>query len=294
MNHSVLITGKHGYIGENLYHWLDEKETFWCIETLSLRNDEWKEVDFNKYDVIIHTVGVAHQQINNENRHLYYSINCDLAVDLAKHAKQSGVKHFIYISSMSVYSDSETVIYGDTIENPDNDYGKGKLLAENKLKELEDDNFWVSIVRPPMVYGKGCKGNYNKLRKISLSIPIFPKVNNYRSMIYIDNLSEFIRQIILSECHGLFQPQNRELVNTSNWVAEIAKVNGHQIYLSSLLGKMVMIGLRIIRLNVLQKAFGSSYYEPSISRYENINYQIVSFEESIKKTEGKVDECINS
>lgn len=281
----IIITGKNSYIGEKVNDWISDNSN-WIVETVETRNNQWKNVDFSCSEAVFHVAGLAHQKITDENRDLYYSVNCDLAVEIAKKAKNAGVKQFVFLSSMSVYSDDTTYVNFETKEWPDNDYGKGKLLAEKKLKELENENFTISLIRPPMVYGKGCKGNYNSLRKIALHVPVFPKVDNKRSMIYIDNLCAFIFGIIENCSGGIFFPQNKELVNTSEWAYEIAKANGKKMYLSVFMG-VVLNAVRWIPMIRIyyKKAFADGYYDPEMSKYEGSNYQIVSFKESIRRTE---------
>ena len=281
----VVITGKNSYIGEMVKRWLNQ-ETDWLVESVDTKNDAWKKYDFCNCDAVFHVAGIAHQKITDANRDLYYSVNCDLAIEIATAAKYSGVKQFVFLSSMSVYSDSSKHITDNTLENPDNDYGKGKLLAEKKLKLLEDEKFCISIIRPPMVYGKGCKGNYNSLRKIALTLPVFPKVNNRRSMIYIDNLAAFVFEVISRKIKGTHYPQNKELVNTSIWAYEIAKANNKNIHISKTLGCLLSFvkSFPIIK-NYYEKAFTDGYYDLNMSQYDCFNYQIVSFEESIYKTE---------
>ena len=201
-------------------------------------------------------------------------------------AKSDGIRHFIFMSSMSVYSDDLTYVDKDSPTKPDNAYGKSKLQAEVVINELADQDFIVSIIRPPMIYGKGCKGNYNSLRSIALKYPFFPKVNNKRSMLYIDNLSEFIYVLVKNPQKGVFFPQNKELVNTTEWVGLIAKEHGKKVYMSRFLGICAKIGkhLPVIKGYCI-KAFGDSYYDLNMSNIEGMEYQIVSFIDSIKYTE---------
>lgn len=283
---NLLITGSSSYIGEHVVAFIQQKEPTWTIYQLDVRTDEWKSYDFSNYDVVFHVAGLAHRKITPDIEPLYYKVNRDLAVEIAIKSKQSGIKHFIFMSTMAVYSDSTTVVDENTPTNPDNAYGKSKLQAEEKISKLSSNDFVVSIIRPPMIYGKGCKGNYNSLRKIAVKSPVFPKVNNKRSMLYIDNLSEFIYQLIRFRRGGVFFPQNAELVNTSEWVKNIAKEKGKDIFLSRLLGWCVIIGMHIPGIkDYCIKAFGDSYYTNRMSEYSELSYQIVSFEESIRKTE---------
>src|SRR5699024_4967609 len=100
----------------------------------------------------------------------------------------------------------------NTPTNPKNTYGKSKSDAEKLIIELETDDFKVAILRPPMVYGEGCKGNYQLLRRVALVSPIFPDFKNKRSMIHIDVLSKKIERIIVKNEHGIFCPQDTQYV----------------------------------------------------------------------------------
>lgn len=283
---SVLITGANSYIGDHVCSWLRQKG--FSVEILDMLNEAWILKDFSNYDSVFHVAGLAHRKITKEIEPLYYSINCNLAVSVAEKAKKEGVSQFVFMSSMSVYSDNESEIDQNTPRIPDNAYGKSKLMAEEKLALLQDCNFSIAVIRPPMVYGNKCKGNYNVLRRLALQLPFFPKVNNKRSMIYIDNLSEFVFHIIDNNLSGTFMPQNSEYVNTSDWARQIAKVNGHRLHLSLFLGFVVRVLMHFPLVGSrAKKAFGNSFYSID-SGISNVPfcYQIVDFEASIRFTEG--------
>jgi UDP-glucose 4-epimerase len=106
------------------------------------------------------------------------------------------------------------------------------VQAENGILPLNDDSFKVVVLRPPMIYGKGSKGNYPTLVKMALKIPAFPYVKNQRSMLYIGNLCEFVKQCIDDEKRGLFFPQNAEYTNTSEMVRLIAQEHNKKIRLT--------------------------------------------------------------
>lgn len=282
----VLVTGACSYIGTEVSNYIQKKEDNWQFVQLDVQTDSWKDYDFSGFDSVFHVAGIAHRKITQENSHLYFNVNRDLAVEIAKKAKACGVRQFIFMSSMSVYSDRLSYISIDSPTEPDNVYGLSKLQAEQEISKLADKKFKVAIIRPPMIYGKGCKGNYNSLKSISLKYPIFPKVSNRRSMLYIDNLSEFILQILYKNADGVFFPQNKELVNTTEWVKLISLEHGKKVYASRFLGFCARIGKHIPFIkNYCIKAFGDSYYDPMMSHYPGIDYQIISFEESIRKTE---------
>lgn len=277
---NILITGANSYIGTSFEKWLEREPSKYKVETLNMRDSSWKTQDFSRFDVVFHVAGIAHIKETTENEKLYYEINRDLAYETAKKAKQDGVSQFIFLSSMSVYGLENGLIDNQTKLNPNTAYGKSKIEAEELIKPLEDETFKIAILRPPMVYGKGCKGNYQRLAKLALKTPLFPNIDNKRSMIYIDNLSEFTKKIIDNQSRGLYFPQNTEYVNTSDMVSKIAEQHNKKIVLTKLFNPM----LKMINISTINKVFGSLVYEKSMSSYQD-NYNVVIYEESISKTE---------
>jgi nucleoside-diphosphate-sugar epimerase len=278
----ILITGANSYIGNSLEKWLSKNPQQYSIDTLDMENENWMKKDFSKYDVIFHVAGIAHIKETKKNKELYYKINRDLAFEVAKKAKDEGIIQFIFLSSMSVYGVEQGTINKNTPLNPNTNYGKSKVQAEELIRPLGDNKFKVAIIRPPMVYGKGCKGNYSKLSKLVKKLPIFPKLNKERSMIYIDNLCEFVKILIDDFSNGLFFPQNREYVNISEMVKLIAKVNNKKLVMTSLFNPLI----NRLRLNLVQKAINELLYDKQISNDINMNrYNLIDFKNSIISTE---------
>ena len=188
------------------------------------------------------------------------------------------------MSSIIVYGDSSSskrVIDANTVPAPSNFYGNSKLQAEQGIKDLEADNFKIVVLRPPMIYGKGSKGNYPRLANISTKLPVFPGIDNERSMLHIDNLCEFIKVMIDYEEAGLFFPQNESYVKTSELVKTIAEVHGKTIRMTKVFNPVLRLCFGI---GIVNKVFGNFVYEKSMSSYDKANYQIRNFEESIKLT----------
>jgi nucleoside-diphosphate-sugar epimerase len=230
----VLITGKNSYIGTSLKNWLMREPDKYKVDTVDMKDGSWKEKDFSQYDVVFHVAGIAHVSSDPKMEDLYYKVNRDLTIETAEKAKVEGVKQFIFMSSIIVYGDSSSskrVIDRNTIPTPSNFYGNSKLQAEEGIKHLESDDFKIVVLRPPMIYGKGSKGNYPKLAKAAQKLPVFPNIDNERSMLHIDNLCEFIKLMIDNKESGLFFPQNKEYVKTSEMVKLIAEVHGKKICL---------------------------------------------------------------
>src|SRR5690625_773138 len=274
----ILITGVCSYVGNQLDVWLKQWPEEYKVDKISLRDGTWKDKDFSNYDSIVHVAGLVHKKETKENREKYYEINRDLTYELANKAKEEKVKQFIFLSTMSVYGLTEGVIDKDTPLEPKTPYGKSKLEAERLLQKLSDEEFKAAIVRPPMIYGKDCPGNYQRLRKLALKTPIFPKIDNKRSMIYIDNLSEFLRILIDRTKQGIFCPHNKEYVNTSKLVQQIAVNNNKNIYLTEIFNPI----LKLLKLNVINKMFGTLIYKEN-----QLNGKFINFEESIRLTEEK-------
>ena len=218
---------------------------------------------------------------------LYYAVNTDLTVETAKKAKADGVKQFIFMSSAIVYGNSGPIGKGkritkDTPVRPANCYGDSKVQAEKGLRKLEDESFKVVILRPPMIYGKGSKGNYPLMSKMAQKLPVFPYVKNRRSMLYIENLCEFIRLMIVNNEQGTFWPQNKEYSNTSEMVRMIGAAHGKNVHL--IRGFEWSLKLLGLFTGIVDKAFGNLYYDKKLSRYKQ-NYRVCELEESIKRSE---------
>ena len=282
----VLITGKNSYIGTSLENWLMKEPAIYKVDTVDMKDGSWKEADFSQYDVVFHVAGIAHVSSDPKMEDLYYKVNRDLTIETAEEAKAEGVKQFIFMSSIIVYGDSSSskrVIDRNTVPTPSNFYGNSKLQAEEGIKHLESDDFKIVVLRPPMIYGKGSKGNYPKLSKLAQKIPVFPDINNERSMLHIDNLCEFIKVMVDNEESGLFFPQNKEYVKTSEMVRLIAEVHGKRVRLVKGFNELLkLIGWKV---GLVNKVFGNLVYEQRMSSYDKANYLIRDLRESIIKTE---------
>lgn len=283
---NVLITGKNSYIGTSLENWLMRKPGQYKVDTVDMKDASWKGKDFSQYEVVFHVAGIAHVSSDPKMQDVYYDVNTKLAIETAKKAKTEGVRQFIFMSSIIVYGNSESnkIIDQNTVPTPSNFYGKSKLMAEEGIRSLNSEDFKIAVIRPPMIYGKGSKGNYPKLAKIAKRIPVFPDIDNKRSMLHIDNLCEIIKALIDYEETGLFFPQNKEYVKTSELVKAIGQAHGKKIWLTKVFNPVIksMFGIDLVK-----KVFGSLVYEKSMSEYEKADYRVRSFQESIELTESR-------
>ena len=274
----ILITGANSYIGKNVECWLSQFENQYTIDTLDMLDENWKNYNFRNYDVVFHVAGIAHRKETKDNAELYYRVNERLAIDVAQRAKEQGVKQFIILSSMSVYGLTVGHITKQTVPKPNSNYGKSKYNADKKILDMSCDSFKVAILRPPMVYGKGCKGNYQSLRSVAIKSPIFVDYHNERSMIYVGNLAAFVKEVIEGDKYGVFFPQDAEYVSTSDMVRKIAESNGKKIHYVSLMNWAIRLMLRM-PINVVKKVFGTLTYEKVdlVSLYD--------FDDAMKETE---------
>ncbi len=307
----VLITGAGSYVGESVRKYILEtspKGAF-QIDAVDTMGDNWKPFDklrnqgvhYEDYDVVFHVAGIAHVNADPKMEPLYYKVNRDLTIELAKHAKAAGVKQFIFMSSQIVFHESQSlkgeVLTKETKENPNGFYGDSKLQAELGLKALiSGSKFQVSsdvnlkpetaegmkicILRPCMIYGPNAKGNFPRLAKLATKVPVFPEWHNKRSMLYIDNLAEFVKQAIERQLSGTFYPQNREQADTVEIIRFFANYFDHKVWITKLFNPCVWLGSFV--LQPINKMFATYYYDPAMSKMD-FDYQLVSFEESLKR-----------
>lgn len=287
----ILITGAGSFIGSHVKAYLEQWPEDYRVEMVSLRTDDWRKQSFQGFDAILHAAGIVHQPKSKDDpsqAELYDRVNHRLTLEVADKAKREGVGQFLFLSSESVYGlhapvGKTVTITKDTPVHPVDNYGLSKARAEEGLAALRDEGFKVVILRPPMIYGKGCKGNYQTLAKLAKKLPVFPLVENRRSMLYIDNLCEFIRLLVADGADGLYCPQNAEYVCTCDMVNRIAHVNGRGI----LMVRGFTWAVKLLRpvTGMADKAFGSLCYSRELSDYPK-DYCVKSFDASIAETEG--------
>lgn len=294
LHKNVLITGSNSYIGETFAHYCAQHYPNLTITTLDMKDERWREYTFRTkdgkaYDSVFHVAGIAHADVGKVSvpeQEKYYKVNTELAIECCEKAKKSGVKQFIFMSSMIIYGGAKR-IDEKTTPHPTNFYGNSKWLADKGVRALADERYRVAVLRSPMIYGKGVKGNYRRLEKLAKTVPVFPDIRNKRSMIFIENLCEFVAQLVLSCEGGIFFPQNNEYSDTSQLVKCIAEVSGHKVYLMKSLIPFVKIAMRVSGkiCDLVNKVFGSSYYDQNLSNYEGLFYCKYNLKESVYRIE---------
>lgn len=261
---NILILGKNSYIGNSISKYLMKTPDKYRVESISIRDNIWKDLDLSRYNVIIHLAAIVHQKEKSVLRELYFRVNRDLPIEIADRAKNAGVSQFIFFSTMAVYGeegeiDSEVIVSKETKLNPKSLYAKSKLEAEVQIRKMNDDIFKVVVLRPPMIYGENSSGNYKSLEKFANITPIFPMIYNQRSMLNIEKLCQYISEYIDTNAEGLFLPQDEEYITTSLMIKEIAEKNGRTIHLSPFLGLLIRAFGR--KIKIIRKIFGNLTYE---------------------------------
>ncbi len=291
----ILITGANSYIGVSFEQYVAEHyPQELSVDTIDMVDGSWRQKEFSAYDTVYHVAGIAHTDVGNVSEYVkakYYAINTDLAINTAKKAKEDGVKQFVFMSSAIIYGDSAPYgqskrITKNTEPRPANFYGDSKWQADKGVRKFADDSFIVAVLRPPMIYGKGSKGNYPMLAKMAKKLPVFPDVKNERSMLYIENLCELLCQVMIRTKGGVFWPQNEEYSSTSEVAKLIAEVSGHKITVSKAWNWGVELAIKVPGKvsRIANKAFGNMSYEQSMSKYD-FDYIVADLKTSIERTE---------
>lgn len=283
----VLVIGEHSYIGKSFKEYIEKKyqrsevvqaseedtaienmggciqEGYVQVDMAGARNRQWQEVDFSQYDTILHVAAIVHQKETKEKQQLYIDVNQKLPVEVAKKAKEAGVKQFIFLSSMAVYGEVEGAITKETPLKPTTMYGRTKLAAERKIAKLADERFRIVILRPPMVYGENCPGNYTRLNKLARVLPVFPDVDNKRSMVHVDRLCQCIKNEMERNTSGehviIVHPQDKKPVKTTDLYVKLRSNIGKKTYTTKVFNGVIKV--LVTKIGMVRKLFGSCYYE---------------------------------
>ena len=277
----VLVIGRESYIGRSFAGFVQGEGL--DVEFAGARDGSWRAMDFIGFSTVLLAAGLAHRRSTAGDKDLYLAVNRELPLAAAEKAKEAGVGQFIFLSSLYAYGSKRGEITARTQENPKDVYGLSKLLAEKALAGLADETFRVAVLRPPMVYGPGCRGNFPRLAALVRLLPVFPDRPNRRSLIYIDNLCRLLQLIVEHGVGGLFHPQNEDYVNTCDLVMEMARAQGRKMRLSRLLNPAVSLFLPFVP--AVEKLFGDLYYDRVMS-FENglPPYNVVGFAESVARS----------
>jgi len=265
---NIYITGASGFVGTNF---IADTPFFTHFEVDLLKNNV-EDLSLINADCVLHLAALVHQ-MNGAAKDEYFRINSDLAFDMALKSKKNGVKHFILMSTIKVYGEAtEDGVWTEFSKcNPVDDYGKSKLDAESRILELADQNFIVSIVRSPLIYGKGVKGNMISLVKLTDKFRFLPfaKINNKRSFVFIKNLSALIEAIINQTKPGVFLASDSKSVSTTDLIYLISKSLNKNIKMIYLNKKIISI-LKILAPSKVERLWGN--LEINSKRHIELNF----------------------
>ena len=284
----IMLVGVGGYIGNKFTEYIKKNYPDWQVDAVDSMNRKWADADFHGYDAVYNVSGLAHANARQSTEEQYYAVNGQLPIDVAIKAKTEGVKIFVQMSSMVVYGDmsdldEEKNIFADTVPTEPTIYGKSKMMAERGLQKLVDRTFQVAIVRPPLIYSENARDNFPRLVNFAKKMPIFPKLKNQQSMVYVDNFCELVHLIIEHNKGGIYYPQQEVYIETSKIVGDIAQKVGNHMWQTRLFNPFLRLLSKSEKLAFIHKAFGSITYDMSISNHFDGKYRVVSYEESIER-----------
>lgn len=256
-NKRVLIVGEHSYIGKRLAKELEKRHA--DVVMVGARNFEWKKIKFDGYHSVVIVAAIVHKREKRKEQKLYKRVNRDMPIQIAQRAKAAGVRQVVFLSSMAVFGSQYEKITIHTEPKPELFYGKYKYEAELELQKMEQTSFAVAIVRPPMVYGENCPGNYGRLKMLAKYVFFFPDTKNKRSMIEVGRLAEELSTIVLYGRRGIFHPQDEVYANTAQMVKAMRNEMGKKTYLFTWLNWLLVPLSR--KIGMMRKVFGNLWYE---------------------------------
>ncbi|MBS6912180.1 MAG: NAD-dependent epimerase/dehydratase family protein [Prevotella sp.] len=284
----VMLVGIGGYIGGKFTDYINKNYPDWQIDAVDSMNRKWADADFHGYDAVYNVSGLAHANARHGSEKLYYEVNGQLPIDVATKAKAEGVPMFVQMSSQIVYGDmsglgEDKVITAEIVPSEPTVYGKSKMMAERGLVALVDNSFQVALVRPPLIYSEFARDNFPRLVNFAKKMPVFPKLKNRQSMVYVDNLCELVKLIIEHNQGGVYYPQQECYIETSKIVADIAEAVGNKMWQTRLFNPALRFLSKMPMFDFIHKAFGSIVYDMKMSNHFDGKYRVVSYEESIKR-----------
>ena len=270
---TVGVTGTSGFIGK-IY--MDQNKSIFDLKSVKARLDQIESIIFEGTTTILHLGGVAHR-MNETNPQVYYDGNYELTKQLAYKAKNQGVNHFVFVSTIKTFGEGEDYLSLDSECKPENDpYGESKLKAEEYLKSIETVKFKVAIIRPPLVYGPGVKGNLASLLKlVDSAIPLpFGEIQNRRTMVSVDNLIALINHIVRHQSSGLFLAGDEEPISTTQLISQIRKSMNRKPNLIPIPGFKSL--LNILKPALAMRLFGSLEMDTS-ETFKRLDFVPVSY-----------------
>ena len=263
----LLITGSNGFVGS---YFINKYKDKYEIKNFSFLKDDIDTLDCSDADVVFYLSALVHQ-MGGASTDEYERVNVTQTLQLTNKAKESGVKHFVFMSTVKVYGEETDDVYTEnSVCNPEDEYGKSKLKAELELQKLESESFKVSIIRTPIVYGYGVKANIQNLVKLTSRVPLLPfgGIDNKRSMVYIGNLCHLVDVVIEQQKSGMFLASDDEPLSTTKLIELIAKNLDKKVYLIKI--PFFESLLKILKPSFHKRLYGSLEVDNTITK-EKLN-----------------------
>ncbi|MBE0497146.1 MAG: NAD-dependent epimerase/dehydratase family protein [Campylobacterales bacterium] len=226
----LLITGSNGFVGN---YFRNEHESKYSMETFSFLKDDIGTLDCTNIDAIFHLSALVHQ-MGGASEDEYEKVNVAQTLYLARKAKEAGVGQFVFMSTVKVYGEESDETYTEySTCKPLDAYGRSKRKAEEELLKLETENFKISIIRTPIVYGAGVKANIQSLTRLIQKLPVLPfgGIQNKRSFVYVGNLCHLVNEVLLQQKGGIFLASDNAPLSTTRLCELITQGLGKKVWL---------------------------------------------------------------
>jgi len=250
----VLVTGASGFVGGHLVPLL-EREGWSVRRAVRKRSGKGEEVVIGSLgpstgwqsaladvDAVVHLAARVHHQREEHAVKIYRDVNIDGTLHLARTAANSGVKQFVFVSTVLVHgrsNDGRAPFTENDVLTPRGLYGMSKAAAEAGLRNIAQESAMrVTVIRPPLVYGSGARGNFAMLaRAVRLGIPLpFAGIHNYRAFLSVQNLASFISARLkqADKSFDVFLVADQEQVSTPEFIERLASAAGARSRLFSM------------------------------------------------------------
>jgi UDP-glucose 4-epimerase len=301
----ILITGSTGFIGKPFVSHLrslgydcrvavsniDKSNPIEQILMPRLAKDLDWGVALDGCDTVIHLAARVHQ-LNEDPKtaqKAYNEVNYLATETLAKQAAQAGVKRFIFLSTIKVLGEhSSTAWTPDTPPNPSCPYGKSKLKAELAIQAVGSSSAmeWV-IIRPPLVYGAGAKGNFPKVVRLIETCPVLPLggIKNTRSMVSVENLCDLIETCIHhpKAANQLFHIQDNNACSTTDFFKDCAEGLSRRIFLLKVPKSFVTLAAKLFKKqSVIDRLWGSLCVDDECTRQKLNWHEPIPYKSALK------------
>ena len=280
----ILATGASGFVGSALVRRLSSCRSFHVVAAVRKNSHAPKGTDFimlrdldaltlgevslSGFDVLVHCAARVHVMNDDVIDPLaeFREVNVAGTLRLARQAATAGIRRFIFLSSVKVNGEETALSHpyrADDVPSPQDPYGISKLEAEQGLmKVAADTGLEVVIIRPPLVYGPGVKGNFASMAKLmekELPLPL-GAVYNKRSLVGIDNLVDLIIRCINhpAAANQVFLAGDGEDLSTTELLRGVGKAMGKPARLVPVPAGLLQLGATLLGKKAMaQRLLGS-------------------------------------